>query len=139
MQVMRMGRDWTKRPAIGRAQLGSRTHCVFTHGIWHKELVAQRLEELRSPGGDGEVTKNPLLAPGWRDLRGKQCSQWLGGQLGRSWNHRGDTIRFHRYCSSLSRTQTLLSFHLPPSGHLPVIGPEPAGVSHLQGSSEQRR
>lgn len=54
------------------------------------------MEELRSPaGGDGEVTRNPLLPLGWRDFRGKQCSQWLeAGVTERRWNYRGDTVTF---------------------------------------------
>lgn len=45
------------------------------------ELMQERMEAPRSPAGDGKITGNPLLTLGWRDLRGKQCSQWLGARV----------------------------------------------------------
>ena len=135
-----MLRGWTECTVSRRAQPGKQNSFrVFKHGISYKELVTQRLEELRSPGGDGKVTRNPLLVLGWGE--NSVISGGGPGSLGRSWNHRGDTIHFHRYRSGLSRTKILLSFHVPPSGLLPepLIGPEPAGVSHLQCRTEKVR
>lgn len=61
-----MLRGWTECTVSRRAQPGNQNSFrVFKHGISHKELVTQRLEELRSPGGDGKVTRNPLLVLGW--------------------------------------------------------------------------
>ena len=66
-QMMRMLRGWTEYTASGRGQPGKQNSLwIFKHGIYYKELVIQRMEELRSPGGDDEVTRNPLWALAWK-------------------------------------------------------------------------
>lgn len=93
-------------------------------------LVTQTMEELRNPaGGDGRVTRNPLLSLGWRDFRGKQYSQWLeAGATGRSWN---SSVGHH------SRMRGEDPPFLPPSGLLP--GMLSAGVICLWYRAEQRK
>lgn len=111
-------------------------------------LVTERMEGLRNPARDGEVTRNPLQCLGWRDLTEQQCNQWLGAMVTRRiGNHGGDTIR------SMDTTQDREgedSYFLPLSGLLPelLIGGRRGrwGVGRqvgLQGSvaygAEQRR
>lgn len=78
------------------------------------------MEELRSPVGEGKVTRNPLLPLGWRDLSGKQCSQWLGARL--TWKELEPQERhnhFHRHHLRPRGMKSLLSPRFPPAGLLP--------------------